>query len=127
MNTLIKLLKDMFEDVTLNKRADQVPLYYHPDLMLYTNGIVMDYNEFLESHIKTCATPIQFEISYDEETLLEQGNRLAGRMWITTKMPDEMPHEIELILVANYKDGKIHRLWELTYPDWSQLPEFVDQ
>jgi hypothetical protein len=38
--------------------------------------------------------------------------------------PSEPAKKIEVILIAEYKDGKIYRLWELTYPDWSQLPAF---
>jgi len=47
-------------------------------------------------------------------------------MWTTVSVPGEKPKKMELILIIEYKDDKIYRLWELTYPDWSQLPEFQD-
>lgn len=46
-------------------------------------------------------------------------------MWITIQTPGEKPKKLEVILIAEFKDGKIHRLWELTYPDWSKLSEFA--
>lgn len=85
----------------------------------------MDYQSFLESHEKYYATEIQYHVAYDEETLLEQGEKVAARVWITTKRPEEAARKIEVILIATYKEGKLHRLWELTYPDWSKMSEFA--
>jgi hypothetical protein len=45
-------------------------------------------------------------------------------VWITTSRPNEAHKKIEVILIAQYKDNKIYRMWELTYPDWSKLPAF---
>lgn len=120
----IDLLKEMFQKMVLNKNASLIPQYYHRDFLLYTNGQEMDFITFLESHQKYYQTPIQYQIKYDEGTFLEQGARVAGRVWITTKMPEESSREIEVMLIAEYKEGKLYRLWELTYPDWSQLPAF---
>jgi hypothetical protein len=29
-----------------------------------------------------------------------------------------------VILIVQFKEGKIFRLWELTYPDWSKMAAF---
>ncbi len=120
----IMLLKEMFETVVLKKNASLIPKYYHEEFLLYTNGQEMNYISFLESHYSYFKTPISYEIDFDENTILEQNERLACRVWITTKMPEEAAKKIEVILIAEYKDDKLYRLWELTYPDWSQLPAF---
>lgn len=120
----IKLLKDMFENMVVKKDASLIPKYYHKDFLLYTNGQEMDYDSFLESHKSYYGTAIEYEVEYDEGTLIEQDNKIAGRVWITTSRPEESPKKIEVILIAEYNDGKIYRLWELTYPNWSKLPEF---
>lgn len=93
--------------------------------MLYTNDQVTHYREFLTSHEAYYATPIQYAVAYDDETFLEQGEKVAGRLWITTSKPHETPKKIEVILIVEYKENKIYRLWELTYPDWSTMPEFT--
>jgi hypothetical protein len=49
--------------------------------------------------------------------MLQQGEKLAGRVWITISVPGTSHKRIEVILIAHYKDDKIYRLWELTYPD----------
>ena len=123
-SSLIHQLKEMFTEMVLKKQASKIPQYYHPDFLLYTNGETMDYAEFLRSHQEYYASPIQYQIEYDEETFLENKDRLAGRVWITVKKPEHPPRKIEVVLIAQYKDHKLYRLWELTYPDWSQLPTF---
>ena len=121
---MIRQLKEMFQEMVVKKNHSLIQKYYHPDLMLYTNEESMNYQEFLDSHKSIYATPIQYRIEYDEETLMEQGNKVAGRIWITTSRPNEKPTRIELMLIARFRDGKIDRIWELTYPDWSKLKAF---
>jgi hypothetical protein len=123
-SALAHQLKEMFTEMVLKKQASKISHYYHADFLLYTNGTTMNYAEFLKSHQEYYATPIQYQIEYDEETFLENGDKLAGRIWITVKKPNQGPRKIEVVLIAQYKDHKLYRLWELTYPDWSQLPAF---
>jgi hypothetical protein len=120
----LELLKDMFDRMVLKKDASLIPFFYHEDFILYANGEEMGYESYLKLHQEVYATPIQYQIAYDQETLVEQGNKVAGRVWITITQPEQQPKKIEVILIASFKEGKIHRLWELTSPDWSKLPEF---
>lgn len=124
--SLIDLLKEMFAEMVIKKDAALIAHYYHPDFLLYTNGQEMDYQTFLTSHQEYYKTEISYEVAYDEPTLLEQEQKVAGRVYITTKRPNEAAKEIEVILIAEYKENKLYRLWELTYPDWSQLPAFEE-
>jgi hypothetical protein len=119
-------LKTMFLEMVIKKDASLIPVYYHPDLKLHTNGDIHDYQRFLSDHLHYYATPISYQVRYDEDTWVEQGERVAVRMWITVAKPNEASKEMELLLIAQYKDDKIIRVWELTYPDWSKLPEFND-
>lgn len=122
----IEKMKEMFSEMVIKKNAQLIPLYYHPDFLLYTNEIITNYQDFLESHQKYYATEIQYQVEYDEETLVEQGEKIAARVWITTHRPNESAKRIEVILIAQYKENKIYRLWELTFPDWSKLPAFKE-
>lgn len=123
----IEKLKEMFDEMVIKKAPDRIPEFYHTAFIIYTNGREMDYETFLNSHLEYYSTPIQYEVVYDTETFLEEGEKIAGRVWITTTRPDEPPTKIEVMLVAQYKENKLYRLWELTYPDWSQLPAFKDK
>lgn len=120
----IEKLKEMFVQTTIKKDASLIPMYYHPEFICYTNDQAISYDEYLASHKDYYLHPKKYSIEYDDETFLEQGNKVAGRMWITIQTPGEKAKELEVILIAEFKDGKIYRLWELTYPDWSKLSEF---
>lgn len=120
----VALLKEMFEKVTIQKSDKAISLYYDKHFELYSNGKKMSYEEFLQMHHDVFKTSIQYKVRYDEDTFVEQGNKVAGRLFITTKKPNESAREIEVILIAEYKESKLLRLWELTYPDWSKLKAF---
>jgi hypothetical protein len=121
----LALLREMLAEMVVKKDAAKIPVY-HERFRLFTNGEESDYASFLESHERYYASPIAYRVDYDEETLVEDGDRVAGRVWITTSRPGEAPTRIEVILIAAYEDGKIVRLWELTYPSWSSLPAFEE-
>lgn len=114
----------MFDKVTVKKSDQAIPLYYDKNFELYSNGKKMGFDPFLKMHHDIYKTSIQYKVRYDEETFVEQGNRIAGRLFITTKKPNELAREIEVILIAEYKCNKLYRLWELTYPDWSKMKAF---
>lgn len=120
----ITLLKEMFEKVTVEKNDRAIPLYYDKDFLLYSNGKKMDFNAFLKMHRDIYKTSIQYKVRYDEKTFVENGKSVAGRLFITIKKLNELSREIEVILVAEFKDNKLYRLWELTYPDWSNMKAF---
>lgn len=120
----ILLLKEMFTKVTIEKNDKAIPVYYDKGFQLYSNGKIINFNQFLQQHHAIYQTPIQYKIRYDENTFIEKENKVAGRLFITTKKPNELAQEIEVILVAEYKDNKLYRLWELTYPDWAKMKAF---
>jgi hypothetical protein len=63
-------------------------------------------------------------VEYDDESWVEGDDRVAVRLWITTSRPGEDPTRLELVLIATYRDGRILRVWELTWPNWADLPAF---
>lgn len=106
------------------KDATLIPKYYHPEFICYTNGEEIAYPSFLSSHEEYYATSIQYQIEFEEKTLVEKDNKVAGRVWITITPPGGSPQKLEVILIGEYLENKLYRLWELTYPDWSSLPAF---
>ncbi len=121
---LQQLLREMFTRMVERKDASLVDTYYDPDLLLYTNGQVQDMAAFRAGHERVYPTAITYRVEYDDEAWVESSDRLAGRMWITTQRPNEPETRIEVVLVAVFRAGRIHRVWELTWPDWSQLAAF---
>jgi hypothetical protein len=42
-------------------------------------------------------------------------------VWITTARPAEKPTRIEVVLIVAYRNGRIHRVWETTWPSWGRI------
>lgn len=119
-----QLLQEMFSEMVVKKDAALISHYFHPDFILETNGQKQDYKAFGAEHAKVYATDITYEVRYDEESWVESAMEVAVRVWIKTQRPGEAPVEFEVVLIAAYVDRKIHRVWELTCPDWTQVTAF---
>lgn len=68
---------------------------------------------------------MKYAIEYDEQAWVEAGPRTAGRLWVTLTETGSASTRIEVVFIAHYVDGRIHRLWELTWPDWSSMKLFA--
>lgn len=120
----VQSLKMMFDKMVVKKNISLMSRYYDPQFKLYSNGKAMNYQEFYQGHEKIYKTPIQYKIKFDNDTVIENGDKIAARVFIITKMPGQKTTEIEVILIARYRKNKIYRLWELTYPNWTKLKSF---
>lgn len=120
----IERLKEMFQNVFIKKNASKIPEYYHKDFLLYTNGQEMDYLTFLNLNQRYAKAPITYQIEYDDDTFVELENKVACRLWINTCEMEDSSEKIEVMLIVEYFEDKIHRLWEVTFPDWKTLPIF---
>ncbi len=89
-------MREMFTRMVEAKDASLVDTYYDPDFRLSTNGQEQDLAAFRAGHERVYPTAITYEVEYDEDSWVESGNRIAGRMWITTQRPDEPAHRIEV-------------------------------
>lgn len=103
------------------KNADLIEHYYDPGFLMYSDGVCQTFAEFADSHRRTYATPISYAIEYDDEAWVESAGKVAGRLWITTVRPGEMPTRIEVVLIVAYRDGRIQRIWETTWPSWRSV------
>lgn len=114
-------MKEMFREMVIKKDIAQVSRYYHPAFELESNGMRQGYAEFLAGHQRVYGTSIEYEVRYDESSWLEAGEKVAARLWITTRRPHEKAVEIEVVLIATFSGGRILHLLELTWPDWTRI------
>ncbi|MDP7736428.1 nuclear transport factor 2 family protein [Mycobacterium paragordonae] len=117
----IDLLREMFDRMVVAKNGDLIEHYFHPDFVMCSDGLMQDFADFRDSHRKLYATSIAYAVEYDEEAWVQAADRVAGRVWITTSRPGEEPTRIEVVLIAAYRDGRIHRVWETTWPSWRNV------
>lgn len=103
------------------KNADLIEHYYDPDFVLHSDGLSQKFAEFRDSHRKLYGTAIGYAVEYDEQAWVEAADKVAARVWITTSRPGEEATRIEVVLIAAYRDGRIHRIWETTWPSWRDV------
>lgn len=120
----VALFREMFDRMVIPKNAELIEHYYHPDFVMYSDGLQQGFTEFAESHRGVYATDISYSVEYDDEAWVESRDKVAGRMWITTARPDEKPTRIEVVVIARFLDGRIHRVWETTWPSWRSVGAF---
>ena len=65
----VALFREMFEQMVVPKNADLIEHYYHPDFIMYSDGLI--------------------------------------------------------VVIAAYRDGRIHRVWETIWPSWRSVDAFV--
>lgn len=119
----LQLLNAMFQNMVVKKDSSLIPQYYSKDFILYSNGKTMNYSQFAQFHENVYKTNIQYKVNFDKQTIVEHGNKVALKMTITTQVPPSPPQDITVIAIVEFKGNKIYRVWELTYPDWSQMKD----
>ena len=120
----VAVLREMFEQMVVNKDATAIDRFYHPSFVMFANGLTQDFDAFAASHRTVYDTPISYSVEYDEDAWVETADKVAGRVWITTTLAGESPTRIEVVVIAAFIDGRICRVWETTWPSWNTLPAF---
>ena len=91
---------------------------------MYSDGLTQSFVEFGDSHREIYATPITYAVDDDEDAWVGGDDKVAAPVWITTSRPGEQPTRIEVVLIAAFRHGRIHRIWETTWPSWRGLEAF---
>lgn len=118
------VLRQMFEQMVEKKDPAAIERFYDPSFVMFSNGVTQDFEAFAASHRTVYATQIHYSVEYDDEAWVEAEDKVAARVWITTSRPNESPTRIEVVLIAEFRDGRITRVWETTWPSWNELPAF---
>ncbi len=108
------------------KNADLIEHYYDPDFLMFSDGLSQSFTEFRDSHRKLYATTISYAVEFDNDAWVQAPDKVAGRVWITTSRPGEKPTRIEVVLIAAYRNDRIHRIWETTWPSWRNVAALDD-
>ncbi|WP_246007758.1 nuclear transport factor 2 family protein [Gordonia oryzae] len=114
----------MFTRMVEAKNISMVDKYYDRDFILVANGQTQDYDAFHAGHAHVCSTPITYAGRYDDEDGSTTPITLPGVSGSRRKRPDKTAADIEVMFVATSRGRRIHRLWELTWPDRSSMKAF---
>jgi len=121
------LLKRMFDEMVIPRDSSKIAEFYHREFWMSTNQIEQGYEDFYADHVQyySEAAQMTYSVEYDDDSFSESKDGVSARLWITTSKANAEPTRIEVILIAKYVDGKLHRLWELTLPNWASLDAFT--
>lgn len=117
----VELVKKMIKEVTLKKRAEKIGSYYSKDFILYSNGTEIKFKDFKSKYDEIYKNPIEYVIKEPHTKIFAKNDKVTAHLLVTIKKPNVKPKELEVILIAQIKDGKIFRIWELVYPDWQRI------
>jgi hypothetical protein len=114
--TPLERLREMFERVMVAKNAALIPEYYDPEFVLHSGREAQGYAAFAADRERMDETDISYAVEYDEDAWVQAGSDVAGRIWITASRPRQPSARTEVVLVARLRDGRLHRMWQLTGP-----------
>jgi hypothetical protein len=118
-NKNIQLVKNMFTEFAEGLDINKLEIYYSKDFILESNGKSYSYEEYknLEQQIYQKLKSLKVTHYHD---IFACNNKVVARMSIKLNFKQGDTHEFMVYLIASIKDNKISRLWELTYPAWSE-------
>lgn len=122
----VALLREMFDRMVVAKNAELIEHYYDPDFLMYSDGLSQSFAKFRDSHRKLLRHGDQLRGRIRRARMGRGPDKVAGRVWITTSRPGEEPTRIEVVLIAAYRNGRIHRIWETTWPSWRNVAALDD-
>jgi hypothetical protein len=70
--------------------------------------------------------PLKITANVDQRSVRPLVDIARRWVWITTSRPGEQPTRIEVVLLAAFRNGRIHRIWETTWPSWRNVAALED-
>jgi ketosteroid isomerase-like protein len=121
-NQNVAIVKNMFHEFAEKKDISKLDQYYSKNFVLESNGQHFSYKQYkdLEGGIYKTLKSLKVTHYYD---IFASQNKVAARMSIKLVLKNGKQHEFQVMMIALIKNHKIAKLWELTYPAWSdKLP-----
>lgn len=118
----VNVIKNMFKNFAETRDLSQLDHYYTQDFVLDSNNESYDYTTFKKQQAEVFATLKSLQVLKYED-IFSSGNKVAGRVIIKLVLKSKETHTFHVIFIADIKDNKIDRFWEMTNPSWSdKLP-----
>jgi len=114
----IQIVKEMFGEFAEKLNINSLDTYYSKDFILESNGKTYTYQQYkdLETNIYKTLKRLKV-VRYDD--IFAAGDKVVSRMSIRLVHKDGRTNQFQVILIAQIKGDKISRIWEITYPSWS--------
>lgn len=118
----VAIIKNMFKHFAEALDVTQLDNYYTKDFVLDSNNEQYDYATYKKQQAEIFATLKSLQVIKYED-LFSSGNKVAGRVLIKLVLKSKETHTFHVMFIADIKNNKIDRFWEMTNPSWSdKLP-----
>jgi predicted ester cyclase len=115
-NANIELIRAVFSSAEqLDPHA--VDHQFTDDFEMFSNDVHWDLQTYKQYHVESYENRKQIQV--DILDIFGQADRVAGRVSITLMDLQDNKREFQVMFIAQIKDGRVFRLWELTYPHWN--------
>ena len=116
----VELIKNMFIETAEKMNIAKIDEYFSPDFEMWSNDVHWNFKQYKVYHAKIFkesrkATKIKWPL----DDIFAKGDRVAAKVTITLLEKNDQKKDIQVMLIAQIKNNKIHRLWELTFPHWN--------
>jgi ketosteroid isomerase-like protein len=117
-NKNIAIVKEMFSEFAEKLDMNKFDGFYTKNFVLESNGKRYSHEEYknIEHDIFQTLKRLRV-VRYND--IFCASNKVVSRMTIKLVHKNGKINEFQVILIALIKNGKIDKIWELTYPSWS--------
>jgi ketosteroid isomerase-like protein len=112
----VAVVKNMFTEFSEGLDLSKLDKFYSRDFMLESNTIKYNYQAFKKLETNIYGSLKSLKVTYQD--IFASGNKVAARVQITLTRKNGTSNHFYVYLIARVNNGKIDRLWELTYPTW---------
>ena len=113
-NKYINLFKEEVKNVPGKLDPSCMHNYYCEDLQVINNGEQLDFKQFQELYEKAFVNLKSITTKFDD--IYAVGNRLSVRVTFTQHLGNGGANDVHIAILAEYKNDKIHRMWQTMYP-----------
>lgn len=114
----INIVKNMFSEFAEKLDVNKFDEYYSKDFILESNNQTYDAQAYKNLEQKIYKTLTSLKVT-NYKDIFVAGDKVVSRMTIKLTHKDGKANEFDVILIALIKDNKINKIWEITYPSWS--------
>lgn len=112
------IVLNMFRDLTEKMDIDALNNYFSKDFMLYSNQANMDYGLLKKQLQDAFRVHRSIKVKQPINDIVAKDDRVIMHFTLIATDKAGYQKEIETMAIFQIQDGKIVRLWELTYPEW---------
>lgn len=113
-DTLLQMIQNVVEKMD----TSQMDTFLTNDFLLESNRCVMSFDRYRDHLNEAFKSLKSIQLILPLTDVISKGDKLAIRFSMTITDKIGASEDADIIAMLQFKDRKIHRWYELSYPDW---------